>query len=92
MSIRIILRNKYTHFEEALDILNLESSEERRKHLSLKFAIKSTKNPIISNLSHKKRKKVHEMILRKAKIFHVNIANTEIYKKFSNSIYAKIVK
>lgn len=78
-ALRIILRNKYTHYEEALDHLNLESLEERRKHLSLKFALKSTKNPIISNLFQKKEK-VHEMILRKPEIFHVNIANTERYK------------
>ena len=54
----IILRNNYTHHEEALDNLNLESLEERRKHLSLKFAIKSTqkKTTIILNLVQKKRK------------------------------------
>ena len=76
---RIILKNKYTHYKEALDTLNLESLEERRKRLSLKFAIKSKTNPVISNLFQKKEK-VHEMKLRKTEIFNVNIANTERYK------------
>ena len=78
-AMRIILGNEYTHYERALDILNLKSLEERRKHLSLKFAIKGKSNPIISNIFSLKDK-VHDMELRNTEIYNVNNANTERYK------------
>ena len=39
-TLRIILKNDYTHYEKALKIIHLDSLEERRKTLSLKFAKK----------------------------------------------------
>ena len=77
-ALRIILKNEYTHYERALDILNLESLEERRKHLSFKFALKTKPNQIISNL-FKIKDKEHNMELRNTETFNVNIANTERY-------------
>ena len=59
-------------------VLNLESLEERRADLCLRFAIKCKTNPIISNL-FKHKEKEHEMELRKTKRFDVNIAGTERY-------------
>ena len=59
--------------------MNLKSLEERRKHLSLKFAIKGKTNPIISDI-FKLKDKVHKMELRNTEIFNVNNANTERYK------------
>ena len=41
---RIILGNKYSTYEEALDILNLETLYERRSMLCKKFAQKCIKN------------------------------------------------
>ena len=76
---KIILKHEYTHYEKALDILNLDSLEERRTSLCLRFAIKCKNNPIISNL-FKHKEKEHEMELRKTEMFNVNIANTERYK------------
>ena len=75
-ALRIIVGNKYTQYERALDILNLKSLKERRKHLSLKFALKGKSNPIISNLFSLKDK-VHGMKLRNTEIYNVNNANTE---------------
>ena len=75
---KIILKHEYTHYEKALDILNLDSLEERRTSLCLRFAIKCKNNPIISNL-FKHKEKEHEMELRKTKRFDVNIAGTERY-------------
>ena len=79
-ALRIILKNEYTHYEKALDILNLDSLEERRKSSSLRFAIKGKTNPIITEL-FKHKEKVHDMELRKTEMFNVNTANTERYKK-----------
>ena len=39
-ALRNILKNDYTHYEKALKIIHLDSLEERRKTLSLKFAKK----------------------------------------------------
>ena len=74
--------------KKALDTLNLESLEERRKHLSLKFSIESTTNQIVSILF---QKKVLEMILRKAEMFHVNIANTERYTNSAIPLMQRLV-
>ena len=78
-ALRIILKNEYTHYKEALEDLSLESLEDRRQKLSLRFAIKSKKNPCISEL-FKPKEKDHNMILRKNKIVKVNVAHTERYK------------
>ena len=42
---RIILKDDYTGYTNALESLNLESLEARRQHLLLRFAKKSLKNP-----------------------------------------------
>ena len=78
-ALRIILKNEYSEYETALEILNLESLEERRKNLSLKFALKGKENPTISNL-FKLKDKEHNIILRNTEAFNVNKANTERYK------------
>ena len=43
-SLRIILQNKYNNYEEALEKLNLETLEQRRETLCLKFARKCHEN------------------------------------------------
>ena len=78
-ALRIILQNEYTQYEKALDLLNLDSLEDRRTHLSLRFALKCKNNPIMSTLFEHKEK-IHEMTLRKTEIFKVNTANTERYR------------
>ena len=89
-ALRIILKNEYTHYERTLDILNLESLEERQKHLSLKFALKSKPNQIISNL-FKIKDKDHNMELRNTETFNVNIANTERYKNSAIPIMQRLL-
>lgn len=41
----IILGQAFTNYHEALIALDLDSLEDRRAHLSLKFALKAEKNP-----------------------------------------------
>ena len=43
-ALKVILGSKYMFYQKALDILDLETLEERREHLFLKFAQKCTRN------------------------------------------------
>ena len=43
-AVRIILKEEYNNYEDALDILNLETLSERREKISLKFARSCLKN------------------------------------------------
>ena len=58
-ALRTILKERYTNYENALDILNLETLEERRIKLSLNFAKKCEKNPRFSNIFRRKKTKEH---------------------------------
>ena len=44
-AVRIILQNNYKGYEQSLKILDLETLDERREYLCLKFAQKCVKNP-----------------------------------------------
>ena len=64
---RIILKNEYNCYEKALERLNLETLENRRVQLCLKFALKCRKNPQAKEL-FKPKEKTHEMELTKTEI------------------------
>ena len=77
---RIILKKDYKSYEKALEKLNLETLEERRSQLCLKFARKCKNNPQTKEL-FKPNKKIHNMVLRNTEIIEVNKANTQRYNK-----------
>lgn len=77
-ALRIILKKSYTNYENALNMLNLETLKERRLELSLRFAKKCEKNPRFNDL-FKEKIKSHEMELRKSDIIEINHCNTERY-------------
>ena len=79
-AVKIILKNNYTNYDEALSILKLESLNDRRSKLCLKFA----KNC----LKHEKMKKLfpltsksHLMNTRLTEKFKVQHAKTERFRK-----------
>ena len=81
-AVKIILKNSYTTYEEALKTLKMESLDQRRTRLCLKFA----KNC----LKHEKLKKLfpiatksHKMDTRSKEKFKVNHARSERYRKSS---------
>ena len=53
-ALRIILKKSYINYENALDKLNLETLENIRLMLSLRFAKKCEKNPCFCELFQKK--------------------------------------
>ena len=78
-SLRIILRSDYKNYENALDVLNLQTLECRRKELSLKFALKCKYNSHAKNL-FKVKNKEHLMNLRKT-----NTYKTTMSERYYNS-------
>ena len=76
---KLVLQENYENYTSALDILQLETLESRRKFLSLKFAKSSLADGLLRDLFPIKTK-AHSMKTRrknKYKIFH---ANTERFK------------
>ena len=74
----MILKNKYTTYEEALLKLNIPTLEERRKELSLKFAKDCLKNVKFQNLFPKNSTK--EITTRHTEQFKVPLCHTNRMK------------
>ena len=74
-ALRLILAEKYQNYKNALNILELESLEDRRRVLCLEFAKKCLKNEKIKSLLFE-NEKLHDMKTRKSEKFFVNHANT----------------
>ena len=81
-SLRNILKNKYINYEQALDELNIDTLEDRREILCLKFAMKAKNNPYIKEL-FKEKTKNHSMELRNTEQFEVTMAHTKRYQESS---------
>ena len=81
-ALKIILGPKYESYRKALFILNLETLEERRKYLCLKFAQKCTRNEKTQQM-FPLNEKMHHMKTRNKEKYLVQFANTERLKKSS---------
>ena len=75
-ALRIILGPKYESYKKALATLDLETLEERREYLCLRFAQKCTKNEKTYQMFPLKRK-MHQMDTRNKEKYLVQFANTE---------------
>ena len=71
---------KYKHYENALFLTNLESLQERRNILNLKFAQSGLKYNKLNDLLTENEKK-HKMEMRNVEKYEVQFANTELLKK-----------
>ena len=76
---KVILKNKYTNYHEGLKSLNIESLDERRRKLCLKFAKNCLKIDKVKGM-FKKKKNIHNMQKRKSKIFEEKCAKTKRYQ------------
>ena len=72
------LGNKYDNYEKSLLILNLETLEQRRWNLSLKFAQQSIKNKTMEEYF---QLKISQNNLRNTEKYEVFHANTERKRK-----------
>ena len=81
-ALKVILKNDYDNYENALRISGLQSLNERRDVMSLKFAKNCLKNSNFSKLFPKNEVK-HEMKKRNTFKYAVRRANTERLKRSS---------
>ena len=73
---KLVLKEKYTTYEESLIKLNLDSLSQRRQILCLKFAKDGIKHNKLSDLLPL-RTKEHDMQIRQSDKYKVDFANTE---------------
>ena len=78
-ALKVILGKRYTTYSDALEKLNIESLEDRRKSLCLKFAKKCLQVEKLKKLFPKNIKK-HTMLKRGSDKFRVNRSLTTRYK------------
>ena len=90
-ALKIILGPKYESYRKALFTLNLETLEERREYLCLKFAQKCTENEKTQQMFPLNRK-MHHMNTRNKEKYLVQFANTERLKKIIYYLHAKITE
>ena len=86
---KLVLKDKYQNYENALLILNLDSLESRRQVLCTKFAKDGIKHNKMNELFLENTKK-HNMETRKNEKYVVNFAHTERLEKLKCNINAKL--
>ena len=74
---KLILREQYVNYEQALSQLNLETLTERRDKIALKFAKKCEKQPEMRDLFTENKDSPYN--LRKQEKYNVNFAHTKRY-------------
>ena len=79
-ALKVILKSDYKDYEEALRLTGLQSLDNRREIISLRFVKNSLKNANFSKLFPLKTIK-HVMNVRNPLKYHVNKASTERYRK-----------
>ena len=79
-ALRIILGDQYINYKNALKVLNLQSLEERREFLCLKFAKKCLQVKKFRSMFPRKRQ-VHSMLKRDNDKFVIRRTFTERHKK-----------
>ena len=86
----IILGQKYENYKKALDVLNMDTLEDRREYLSLKFAKKCLENEKMKHI-FPLNEKVHQMNMRKVEKYRVQYSNTEKLKNSAITYMQKLL-
>ena len=69
-AVRVILKEKYTTYKEGLRKLKIETLDQRREQLCLKFAQNCLKNVRVNNFFPKKKKYSSDEKKKKTKVCH----------------------
>ena len=82
-AVRLILGNKYPTYQEALQILNIQTLKERRKHFCAKFAEKcletsKTKHMFKSNIKNHSMETRQKIIVMESKVKTNRMKNSAI--------------
>ena len=79
-ALKLILKERYINYKNALNVIGIDSLEQRREKLCLKFAKACVRHEKLSDMFPKSRKQ-HLMNKRGEDVFSVKRAKTERYKK-----------
>ena len=79
---KLVLREKFKSYENALLLLNMDNLETRRKDMILRFAKNGIKNQTLNDL-FPINEKIHKMNKRTNEKYEVNFANTDRLKNAS---------
>ena len=79
-ALKVILNSEYKDYEEALKLTGLQSLDDRREMIGLRFVKNSLKNVNFSKLFPLKKVK-HVMNVRNPQKYLINKANTERYRR-----------
>ena len=88
---KLVLKEKYKDYENSLNLLNIESLQERRKVLTLKFAKNGIKYNNLKDLLPE-QENLRNIETRHQDKYKVNVANTNRLKKLKYHIHAKSTK
>ena len=89
-ALRIILGPRYENHKKALDVLNMDTLEDRREYLSLKFAKKCLENEKMKHI-FPLNEKIHQMNMRKVEKYRVQYSNTERLKNSAITYMQKLL-
>ena len=78
-ALKVILGKDYESYEKSLKILNMESLDQRRESMSLKFVKNGLKNLNFSKLFPLRREN-HGMSIRQREKYHITMSNTSRFK------------
>ena len=79
VALKIILKENYQTYENALNVLDLETLKERRIHLSLDFSRKCLRNKKIKSF-FPPNNRTHPMDIRNHEHYQVDFAHTQRLK------------
>ena len=79
-ALKIILRDRYINYKNALNVMNMDTLEVRRESLCLKFAKACVRNEKMSDMFPRNVKN-HLMEKRGREVFYVRRAKTERLRK-----------
>ena len=79
-AMKVIFKHDYKGYERSLKMLKIESLQDRRERLSLRFAKKCLNHEKFSDMFPKNQSTFKS---RRKEMYHVNMANREIYKRSS---------
>ena len=79
-ALKVILKDRYKNYENALNVMKMDSLEERREKLCLKFAKACVRNEKLSDIFPRNNKQ-HSMEKRSKEIYCVRRAKTERMRK-----------
>ena len=80
VSLRVILKNEFNSYEEALKATGLQTLESRRKERCISFARKCIKHPLNKRIFPENISSESAVTMRQREPFKVNFAYTETYK------------